>query len=527
MLKKDYLKMLGLFFWLWLPSMLVLLTNQTQDNGEKFAVLTFSFFILLCPLLIFTKFKHYFLFWTPLTLLIPPYVYLTAIYQSVPSDALVSAAIYTNIIRSAEVVFSFGWKVWLIPISVTTYFIFARTISSDLKISKDSRKKLLAFLLMYAMLSMAGRQAFAHIIEIPPLFEEYTANLTFPSNLIFSVSRIIKHERHQAELGSVHGRQFNSQPMLVVLVIGESVRSDHMGINGYSRNTTPLLNAYGSDLISFKDVASTANWTQGAIPNIVSQPIEKYRATLVQTFKEAGFSTAWLSNQEPSPFSKVADVSEHATTSFDFHLRKDASLFPLFESFVRQSGPQQFIVLHMIGSHIPYEERYTANSKLFSPTLYDIGISEPRPEYKAETINSYDNTIIEMDKFLDRVISLLNIENRPAVMLFTSDHGENLFDDERQLFMHAQPVPTRYDTHVPMLVWMNSHYQNAYPAIVGAIYANTQKKISHINIFPTILDMARLEWDSQSAKNSFASTEFTEKRREIISLPHQDYDSLK
>ena len=44
-------------------------------------------------------------------------------------------------------------------------------------------------------------------------------------------------------------------------------------------------------------------------------------------------------------------------------------------------------------------------------------------------------------------------ESRPALIVFTSDHGENLFDDERQRFMHAHPDASRWDLEVPLMFW--------------------------------------------------------------------------
>lgn len=530
-MKQDYPKFFALFLCLWLPSLIVLTTNQVQSINEAIAIIFFSLFVLLCPLVLFTRVKHFFIIWTPLVPLILPYVYLTLFYHCVPSDALISTSIHQDILRTAEVVFAFGWKVWLIPISAIIYFVVARKIHIDSKLSNLGRKKLLAGLLIYAMVGMVGRQAFAQVIKMPPLFEEYPATLTFPSNLFLSISHSYEHEANLSEFTSIHGRSSNeTQPVIVVLIIGESVRADHLALNGYSRNTTPMLRSYGSELISFKDVAASANYTLSAVPNLVTLPIHSSYATLVQTFKEAGFKTAWFSNQESGWFGEVADISDFASSSFDFHLRKDTGLLPRFECFVRQGGTKQFIVLHMNGSHFPYEERYDADSRVFTPTLTDIGMhDEPHSEQKIATINSYDNTIIEMDKFLARVISILASEKNPAVMLFTSDHGENLFDDERQLFLHAQSVPTHYDTNVPLMVWANSSYKNSFSSNMSALQANVQKKISHTNVFPTLLEMGGVEWDGKSLRVSLASTEFTEKNRKTHGgdRVERDYDGLK
>lgn len=511
----NVLKALVLAGWLWLPSLAVLATDHVQGYGDMLALLAFSLLLLAAPLALAPTVRQYFLLWTPLALLVGPYCYLTLVYGSVPGDALLASALHTGFGMSMQVLASFGWKLWLVPLSALLYLWLALSISSDWRLATGARKRLLAACLMIVMLAMVARQTIAHSVRLLPLLEQSTINLAFPSGLATALVRVTS-ERKWDSFVSVQGRStIGEAPMLVVLVVGESLRSDHLGINGYARDTTPMLAALGPQVLTFPDVASTANWTNHAMPAIVSHPVGKQRATLVPTFREAGFRTAWLSNQEPSAYGGSADVGEYARNAMDFHLRTDDNLLPLFTSFVRQAGPRQFVVLHMIGSHIPYEERYGAASRAFRPTLSDAGIGNPLPQHKAETINSYDNTVLETDRFLARVIAVVQQERRPAVLLFTSDHGENLFDDHRQLFMHAQAGPTRHDTHVPMLVWMNAPYRQAYPGAVAALQANRASPISHTSVFGSVLELGGVAWQGSDAHSSFASPSYTPGAREV------------
>lgn len=532
-MKSKAVKALLLAGWLWLPTLAVLSTDNLPTASDIAALLAFSLMVLAAPLVLVPRMRYYFLLWTPLALLVAPYCYLTVMYGSVPGDALLSATLHTSPMTSLRVLASFGWRVWLVPLSLLMYVLLACSIDRDWRLAALARKRLLAGLLTIIMLAMVARQALDQRVALPPLLEQSTADLAFPSGLALSLMRVYRHPDQRNTYGSVHGRSavadHAAPPLLVVLVVGESLRSDHLGLNGYARNTTPHLAALGSELLSFPDVASTANWTNHAVPGIVTLPIGKTSATLVQTFREAGYRTAWLSNQEPSPLSRAADVVEHAIDSQDFHLRTDINLLPMFTSFVRQAGPRQFVVLHMTGSHVPYEEGYGASSKMFAPTLRDLGIGEPVLADKAAAINSYDNTVVETDKFLARVIAVLRTEQRPAVLLFTSDHGENLFDNERHLFMHAQPGPTRFDTHVPLLAWMNAPYRAAYPALERALRANRDKKISHVNVFPSLLQLGAVDWDGRDDSASFASPAYRESPRRVMKdlTSTTDYDSLK
>lgn len=526
----DKTKAAILGLWLWLPSLAVLSTDQVQGAGAIFSLLAFSLMLLAAPLVLVARPRSYFLLLSPFALLVAPYVYLTLAYHSVPGDALVSASLSSNLSLTLSVLASFGAIVWLVPFSWLAYVLLAWSLRRDWRLSPDHRKRLLAGLLVYALVGLGGRQLMAHRIQLPPMMEYSTASLAFPSGLALSLQRLHTKRadaRHQA---SVQARSLTgNEPLLVTLVLGESLRADHLGLNGYGRNTTPLLSAMGSSLISFTDVASTANWTDSAVAPLISWQAEGKNVSVVETFREAGFRIAWLSNQNSYWPAHSADVVEYGVDTQDLRYRTDANLLPMFSSFVRQAGPRQFVVLHMHGSHIPYEDRYDASSRVFTPTMKDLGISRPGPADKAAAINSYDNTVIETDKFLARVIGELGRETRPAIMLFTSDHGENLFDDERGLWMHTQRGPTRADLQVPLLVWTNAAYRQRFPGVMAALQANRTRKLSHRQVFPTLMDLGRVAWNGSDPRHSFATQQFEESKRTVqYDLERQvDFDSLR
>lgn len=536
MYKKESAKLAATvppFLLLWLPCMATLATTQVQGVGQVFSVLGFSLCVLLLPLALIGHVRRYFWFWLPLVPLLPVYVYLAWLFGSAPGDVLVAATLRTGWRQIWEMLAGFGLWLVLVPVLLAVYVWLVLRVDRGWMLSSVWRQRVLAVLLLYALTGLAGRQLPYRTVELPPLFGEYAAGAVFPANLLVSLTRVWQHEQRQSPAISVKGRSMTPDaPLLVVLVLGESLRADHLGIHGYARETTPGLRALGASLISFRDAASTSHWTYGAIPNMVSREVGGYRASLVQTFGEAGFQTAWLSNQEPSDFSRAAQFSDHPESSLDLRLRQDTALLPLLQAFLHQGRDRQFVVLHMNGSHFPYEERYTSEARLFRPTLSDLGVDAlPGPQHKAAAINSYDNTVVATDRFLSRVIAMLQAQPRPALLLYSSDHGENLFDDERQLFMHALPTATRHDIHVPLLVWMNQGYEKAYPSIGPALRANTGKRVSHLNIFPTLLEMAAIQWEGHAPGESLAAPDFREHARKLVwpgaSVPPVYYESLR
>ena len=153
-----------------------------------------------------------------------------------------------------------------------------------------------------AGLSLVLKQAVPQQLSLPAFFERDTVDQVFPLNLWASVQRAQAQERRRPMTTSINGSAragTADEPLHLVLVIGETVRPDHLGIYGYARDTTPGLSALRDELLLFRDVASTAHWTEAAVPGIVGRKLDDRReAGLVRTLREAGYHTAWLSNQE-------------------------------------------------------------------------------------------------------------------------------------------------------------------------------------------------------------------------------------
>ena len=71
---------------------------------------------------------------------------------------------------------------------------------------------------------------------------------------------------------------------------------------------------------------------------------------------------------------------------------------------------------------------------------------------------------------------MLENQGTDAALIYTSDHGEDIFDDPRHLFLHASPVPSYYQLHIPFLIWMSDSYREAYPEHWEAVTANKEKE---------------------------------------------------
>ena len=108
---------------------------------------------------------------------------------------------------------------------------------------------------------------------------------------------------------------------------------------------------------------------------------------------------------------------------------------------------------------------------------------------KAVLINSYDNAIHFADYFIGKVLCELEQTGRSAVLVYVGDHGENLLDDERNMFMHGTFSGSYYEYHVPLFVWTSEAYRRQHPDRIAAIEANSTKKLSTMYLFHSLLDL--------------------------------------
>ena len=308
----------------------------------------------------------------------------------------------------------------------------------------------------------------------------------------------------------------------LVLVIGETSRADNWQLYGYSRKTNPLL-TQTKGLTVFTDYMSQSNTTHKSVPILLSlaeadnYDILYHTKGIMQAFREAGYHTVYLSNQQRNHsfidfLGEQADDclflrDSHPDNAYDTDL-----LVPLAQKLARQKGRRTFVVLHTYGSHFSYADRYPDDMREFQSDQYDGA----KRQYRPQLINAYDNSICQTDLLLRRIIEQLTAHGGSAAMVYTSDHGEDIFDDARHLFLHASPFPSFWQLHVPLIVWTSPVYRQRHGAITSALDANRHKAAESNSVFHTLLTMGGVTTSYRNDSLSLASPTYTSHRRLFI-----------
>lgn len=301
------------------------------------------------------------------------------------------------------------------------------------------------------------------------------------------------------------------KPRVMVLIVGETARAQNFSLYGYGRETNPLLSK-NKEIVTFGDVSSCGTATAVSLPCMFSYLTRKnfdvtdaqYTQNLLDIAKASGYDVFWKDNDDGCK--KVCDrvgkidakVGNKQPYCFGSYCHDDILLDGL-NSRLSAVTKDTVIVLHMMGSHGPtYYKRYPDEFKRFQPACDTANLQDCSRE---QIINTYDNTIVYTDYVVSSVIDVLKKHgNLQSGMLYVSDHGESL--GENNIYLHGLPYALAPDEQkkVPMVLWLSEAALQSLKLDRACLerYAASEK-FSHDNYFHSVLRMLSIKTTAYDA----------------------------
>jgi lipid A ethanolaminephosphotransferase len=308
----------------------------------------------------------------------------------------------------------------------------------------------------------------------------------------------------QPVAGDSHKPADDTDPHLVVLVLGETARSANFSLAGYPRPTNPRLAQ--EDILFYPDVSACGTATAASVPCLFAHlgraefDVDKARAyeNVLDILQGTGVAVTWIDNN--TGCKGVCDRVESVDVAFDTDPELcatgecfDAILLRYLDRLLAQplSG-DRLIVLHQKGSHGPaYFKRHPADFARFQP---ECASAAPQDCPRDEIVNAYDNTILYTDYILAEIIGRL--QRYPAAeksMVYVSDHGESL--GEGGIYLHGLPYFLAPDeqVHVPMVLWMSPAFVEDEGIDRDCLEAQQARRQSHDELFHTLLRLFEVD----------------------------------
>ncbi len=307
------------------------------------------------------------------------------------------------------------------------------------------------------------------------------------------------------------------KPKLIVMVVGETLRADHISLNGYPRATFPQITklTQNGGVTNFNNVIACGTSTAYSVPCMFSYVGLKdydvdqapYNENVIDTLNRLKVNILWRDNNSDSKgvmarLPKTDYVSyKDAPTNTVCHTNpfgecRDVGMLVGLDDYVKQhEGQDMLIILHQMGNHGPeYYKRYDKAFEKFTPVCQTNELAKCDQQ---SVINAFDNAILATDDFLAKTIHWLNgyDKDHQVAMLFVSDHGESL--GEKGVYLHGMPYKfaPMEQKHVASIFWAG---QNSG---VQAVASNTE--LTHDAITPTLLKLFDVTTQATTAKPLF------------------------
>lgn len=319
-------------------------------------------------------------------------------------------------------------------------------------------------------------------------------------------------------------------PQGVIVILADTLRRDHLGVYGYARPTSPVIDRLAREGALFRDCVGQASWTKVAMPTLMTglyptshgvsefgDRLQSSAVTLAEAYREAGYATLSFSSilftgrftnlhqgfEEVHEDSSLADRRSSKTTR-EYVDR----LLPWLEA---HRDEPFFVFLHVSDPHDPYKpyapydalwtdparaaehERHAREAREFisdpllkafgMPTRAELVKARIDPEAFIEHERGwYDGSIRGMDVEIGRLVERLRSLglDRKTLLVFTSDHGEEFYEHGRSF--HGQSVYGEMN-NMPLILWAPGAVR---PGVT------VEETVQTLDLMPTLLEMSRI-----------------------------------
>lgn len=241
----------------------------------------------------------------------------------------------------------------------------------------------------------------------------------------------------------------------VIIISADTLRWDHVGANGYARDTTPNIDQLAVEGVNFRQAYAQAPFTAPSHTSILSsmypsvhgvfnhgQTLDESVVTLPEAFQQAGYATAAFTQLNGRTYRQGFDTYAFLESPYENGGKGLGDLTPATDWIERHSERPFFLFLHSYDVHLPYKpppeyiERWAADYEGPLPKLIrrrhidaiNAGETVMTPRDYQYLIDMYDAELSRADEIYGRFFETLRrlevYDN--TVIAFFSDHGEEM-----------------------------------------------------------------------------------------------------
>ena|GEM_PF-37926 len=340
----------------------------------------------------------------------------------------------------------------------------------------------------------------------------------FPIRLFLDTHDYMKRSalyetNHSDKFAALEAEQLNpaEYPHTVIVVIGESeTRTLMNAYNPEHVENTPWLTAERSNpnFTLFNNAYSCVWYTVPVLEhaltesNFYNDKEFNKSISIVDMAKKAGYKTYWFSNQgsigvADTPITLVANTCDVAQWT-DRDLKESCHDGVLLD-FLKQVNPEEnnFIVLHLMGSHIEYRNRFPEEFHRF-----DDGIVNEEADF--------DNTVLYTDWILSQIYDYGRGHLNLDAMVYFSDHGSDPLEGRK-------PDQTGFKIlRIPMFCYLSDNYIERNPRVEQAVKDHQDSFFTNDLEYEFICGILNMQSPNYDEAYSLSSPKWSLQREDLV-----------
>lgn len=295
-----------------------------------------------------------------------------------------------------------------------------------------------------------------------------------------------------------------AKPSTIILVIGESASKDYMSaFTDYPHNTTPWLSKRkeSKNYILFPNAYACKDQTVPVLERALTE-VNQYNdkkfyeaCSVIDIAKKAGYKTYWFSNQGHigsaetaiTLVANTADKAEWTKQNLNQYQYDEALLENL-----KQVDPDKnnFIVLHFMGSHFNFINRYPQKFAKFSkPDKYDL-------------IPNYLDSIAYTDHVLQQITEYAATNLNLQSLVYFSDHAT--IPDKRR----SPKFEGFANVRIPMFIYFSDAYINDHSKVYQTLQNNKNRYFTNDLLYDLMCGIFDISSNHFDKTNCLASERY-------------------
>ncbi|MBQ7503063.1 phosphoethanolamine transferase [bacterium] len=295
----------------------------------------------------------------------------------------------------------------------------------------------------------------------------------------------------------------------VILVIGESACRDYMKAftPSFSCDDTPWLSRMKADpdFLLFKNAYACFNQTVPCLVRALTEASQYNKksfvdsATVINAARKLGYKTYWFTNQgrtgvNDANITMIAETADCMKGRAGGDVGYDHDLIDQFKAI--KYGARNFIVFHLMGSHIDFVNRYPKSCAVF----------------KGGRCAEYANSILYTDCFLQQLYEYAKKNLNLRAMIYFSDHGDD-YASERH--------PDVFNIHtlrIPLFMYLSPEYQREHQDKFRQLRLHMDQYFTNDMIYNTLCGMLSGESNHYDKSEDLSSPAYAYNKNNIRCL---------